>query len=93
MSLKKKLKSKRKLKALSQSPVIDIAPAVSAVEPSPAEAVVTVAPTGDPPVSVATVQESPSVSDRDVLSHVESLFQSFAKSLEVRFSSIDERFN
>ena len=41
--------------------LVDIAPAVSAVEPSPAEAVVTVAPTVDPPVSVATVQESPSV--------------------------------
>ena len=53
----------------------------------------TIAPTVDPPVSVATVKESPSVSDEDVISHVESLFQSFAKSLKVWFSSIDERFS
>ena len=95
LSLKKKLISKRRLKTPSQSPVMDVAPAVSAVEPSPAEPVVAIAPAVDlvdPPVSVATVQESPSHSDRDIISHVESLFQSFSKSLEVRFSSIDERF-
>ena len=55
LSLKKKLEPKHKLKAPSQSPVIDVAPAVSAVEPSPAEAVVTIAPAVDPPVSVAAV--------------------------------------
>ena len=93
LCLRKKLESKHKLEALSQSPVIDVAPAVSAVETSPAEAVVTVARAVDPPVSVATVQESPAFSDANIISHVESLFLSFAKSLEVRFSSIDERFS
>ena len=53
----------------------------------------TVARVVDTPVSVATVQGSPSGSDRDIMSRVESLFQSFSKSLEVRFSSIDERFS
>ena len=51
----------------------------------------TIVPAVDPPASVATIQESTSVSNRGVISHVESLFQSFAKSLEVRFSSIEER--
>ena len=90
LSLKKKLESKHKLKALSQSPVVDVAPAVSVAEQSPAEAVVTVAPAVDTPISVVTVQESPAVSNSNVISHVE-LFQSFAKSLEARFSSIDRR--
>ena len=93
LSLKKKLEFKRKLKTPSQSPVKDIAPAVSAVELSPAEPVVTVAPAVDSSVSIATVQESPSGSDRNIMSRVESLFQSFTKSLEVKFSSIDERFS
>ena len=53
----------------------------------------TVVPTVDPPISVATVQESTSGSDKDIISHVESLFQPFSKSLEVRFSSIDKRLS
>ena len=70
VSLKKKLEPKHKLRAPSQSPVTDVAPAVSAVEPSPAEAIVTVAPAVDTPVSIATMQESPAVSTPDVISHV-----------------------
>ena len=49
LNLKKKFESKRKLKTPSQSPVIDNAPAVSAVELSPAEPVVTIAPAVDLP--------------------------------------------
>ena len=56
LSLKKKLESKHKLQAPSQSPVIDVAPAVSVVELLPAEAIVTTVVT---PISVATVQGFP----------------------------------
>ena len=85
--------SQNTLRASSQSPVIDVALAVSAVELSLAEVVVTFASTVDTPVSVATGQESPAVGNSDVVSHVESIFQSFAKSLEAKFSAIDERFS
>ena len=59
LSLKKKLESKHKLQAPSQSPVIDVAPAVSVVELLPAEAIVTVMPAVVTPISVATVQGFP----------------------------------
>ena len=93
LSLKKKLESKRKLKTPPQSPVIDIAPAVSAVELSPAEPVMTIAPAVDPPRFSCYLAGVSLGSDRDIISHVEYIFQSFSKSLEVRFSSIDERFS
>ena len=51
---------------------MDIAPAVSAVELSPAEPVVT----------IATMQESPSGSDKDIIGHVEFLFQYFLYVIE-----------
>ena len=54
---------------------------------------VTVAPVVVTPVAVTTVSESPAVSQNEVISHVESLFALFAKSLETKCSTIDECFS
>ena len=45
------------------------------------------------PFQLQPCRDSPAVRIPNVISHVESLFQSFAKSLEAKFSSIDERFS
>ena len=69
VSLKSKLKSRQKQKALSQSASTDVAPATAAV----ATAEVTVASGVTSPVAVTTVSALTSDSNKEVISHVESL--------------------
>ena len=92
ISLKKKLESKLKHKASSQSTSTDVAPATAAVEPSPTTAAVTVASAVATSGAVTTDSMS-QVNNKEVIGHVESLFASLAQSLEARFSAIDSRFS
>ena len=93
VSLKSKIKSRQKQKALSQSVNTDVAPATAAVELSPATAEVTVAPVIAPPVAVTTVSALTGSSTKEVISHVDFLFSSLAQSLEARFSAFTDRFS
>ena len=92
ISLKKKLESKLKHKASSQSTSADVAPATAVVESSLAPAAVTVASAVACPISVTTNSAS-QVNNKEVISHFDSLFASLAQSLEARFSAIDSRFS
>ena len=89
LSLQRKLVSKRKSKALASTPVVDLDVAASVPPSDRSLSPVTPLVPEDPPMS----SDSSSLEQvkGDILPQVKGLFDSFAGSLEARFTSIDNK--
>ena len=94
LSLKKKLLSKCRLKdpLLSSTVANDSMPVAEDLSPAKPALQDTSPASLDPPVTDADVSDLSGVRS-EIFTQVQSLFASFAKSLEGRFSAIDERFS
>ena len=91
LSLQRKLQSKRKLKEKVSTPAVAVDAVDVAVSDQPASPIPQ-SVSSDPPVPDDDATQLSGVR-REILSQVKSLFDSFAQSLEARFSSIDYRFS
>ena len=94
LSLKKKLLAKHKLKAPFAPSTVVPDPVIVAGDPPLAElASPSTSPVLVTSASDASATENLSGVESAIVSQVQSMFASFAKSLEDRFSSIDEHFS
>ena len=92
LSLKCKLLAKCKHKVPLSPSVVVHEPQVFAEDPPPAEPAL---PSVSPVIVTSASNSLSDVQsvDSDIVNQVKSMFASFAESLEVRFSSIDQKFS